>query len=101
MKPFEVTVDEELFRISERRQPSGALSYDFSWVNGPADGTYGFTVNRFVAGSAETSTSASSMRRDELVEEVKIFVRAFYEPGGIGEEFPDHVPASSRRRKAH
>ncbi len=99
MEPFDVIVDDELFRISERYQPSGALSYDFSWLNGPADGTYGFTASRLVASSAgETLTSTPSMTRDELVDEVRSFVKGFYEPGGIGEDFPDHVSASVRRR---
>ena len=102
MEPFEVSVDDELFRISERRQPSGALSYDFSWLNGPADGTYGFNASRFVADSAsEPSRSVSPMTRDEFVAEVRGFVQEFYEPGGIGEDFPDHVAASSRRRNAY
>lgn len=101
MEPFEVIVDEELFRINERRQPSGSLSYDFSWLNGPAEGTYGFNVSRLVASSAEeTVTPMPSMTRDELVEEVRGFVKGFYEPGGISEDFPDYVSASSRRRNA-
>lgn len=101
MKPFEVIVDDELFCISERLQPSGALSYDFSWLNGPADGTYGFSASPFIARSAyEPLTSVPSMTREELVEEVRGFMKGFYEPGGNGEDFPDHVSASSRRRNA-
>lgn len=98
MEPFNVNVDDELFRISERNQPSGALSYDFTWLNGPADGTYGFTVSRLVADSAAgTSNSTPSATRDDLVKEVRQFVKGFYEPGGIAEDFPDHVPARMRR----
>lgn len=41
------------------------------------------------------------MTRDELVAEVRGFVKGFYEPDGIGEDFPDQVSASSRRRNAH
>jgi hypothetical protein len=101
MEPFEVIVDDELFRISERRRPGGALSYDFSWLNGPADGTYGFNASRFIASSAdEPLTFVPSMTRDELVAEVRGFVKSFHEPGGVGEDFPEHVPASSRRRNA-
>lgn len=48
MEPFEVSVDDELFRISEEVQPGGVRSYDFSWLNGPVGGTYGFTVGQFV-----------------------------------------------------
>lgn len=101
MEPFEVIVDGELFRISERRQPSGELSYDFSWLNGPGVGTYGFNANQFIASSAdELLTCVPSMRRDKLVAEVRGFVNGFYEPGGVGEDFPDHVPASSRGQDA-
>ena len=46
MDAFEVFVQGELFRISERTQPDGATSYDFAWLNGPAEGGYGFTVGR-------------------------------------------------------
>ncbi|MDQ0734782.1 hypothetical protein [Arthrobacter agilis] len=101
MEPFEVIVDDELFRVSERRQPSGALSYDFSWLNGPAEGTYGFNASRHVASSAEgTVACMPSITRDDLVEEVRSLVKGFYEPGGMGEDFPDHLSASSRRRNA-
>ncbi len=95
MKPFEVTIDDELFRISERRQPDGGLSYDFAWLNGPAGGTYGFTVGKFAAGSAgHTPDDTARMTEDELLDEVRGFVESFYEPGGIGEEdFPEHIPA--------
>jgi hypothetical protein len=68
MEPFEVIVDDELFRISERCQSGGALSYDFAWLNGPADGTYGFNASRAIASSAdEPLTSVPFMTRDELV----------------------------------
>ena len=46
MDAFEVFVQGVLFRISERTQPDGATSYDFAWLNGPAEGGYGFTVGR-------------------------------------------------------
>ncbi len=95
---FEVTVDHELFRISERRQPGGALSYDFAWLNGPADGTDGFTVRRVALGTGGmTSDDAAQLTRDDLVAEVRGFVEDVYEPGGIGETWPDHVPARVRQ----
>jgi hypothetical protein len=98
MQPFEVTVDEELFRISERNQPSGALSYDFTWLNGPVDGNYGFTVGRVVAASGDgASETEARITRDDLVNEAREFAKAFQEPEGIGEDFPDHVPARTRR----
>lgn len=97
MNPFDVTVDHEVFRISERRQPSGALSYDFLWINGPADGTYGFTVGWSRLGTGQIiSDDAANMTREELVAEVKGFVEHVYEPGGIGETWPEHVPARDR-----
>jgi hypothetical protein len=101
MEPFEVIVDDELFRISGRYQSGGALSYHFSWLNGPADGTHGFNASRVIASSAdEPLNSVPFMTRDELVAEVRGFVKGFYESGGICEDFPEHVPASSRQRNA-
>lgn len=88
MEPFEVVVHGELFRINERTQPSGATSYDFSWLNGPAGGTYGFTV-----GSSSGRTGP-----EELVARARGFVEAFYGPDGIGEtDFPNHTPAEADR----
>ncbi|MDN6201262.1 MAG: hypothetical protein L0I99_03550, partial [Micrococcaceae bacterium] len=85
MDNFEVAIDHELFRISERYQPSGSLSYDFAWLNGPAEGTYGFTVG--ITGT--DSNDVSRMSSEELVEEARLFVEAFYGAGGIGaEDFP-------------
>ncbi|MDN5742355.1 MAG: hypothetical protein L0J68_02670 [Micrococcaceae bacterium] len=96
MDNFEVAIDHELFRISERYQPSGSLSYDFAWLNGPAEGTYGFTVG--ITGT--DSNDVSRMSSEELVEEARLFVEAFYGAGGIGaEDFPDHVPAKNRGGK--
>ena len=86
MDPFEIVVQGELFRVSERTQPDGGMSYDFAWRNGPAEGTYGFTMG----GSAATA--------EELVAAARGFVEAFYGPGGTGEtDFPDHTPADALR----
>ena len=64
------------------------MSYDFAWLNGPAEGTYGFTVGRSSGRSAAT----------ELVAQARQFVEAFYGPGGLGEtDFPDHTPADTER----
>ena len=85
MDPFDVTVEHEVFRVSERRQPGGALSYDFLWINGPVDGTYGFSVRRVTSGTGGiTPDDAARMTREELVAEVRGFVEHVYEPGGIG-----------------
>lgn len=97
MDDFEVSIDHELFRISERYQPSGSLSYDFAWLNGPAEGTYGFTV----AKTGDPSNERSRMSAEEIIEEARLFVEAFYGAGGIGaEDFPDHVPANNRGGKS-
>jgi hypothetical protein len=89
MDHFDVVVQGELFRISERTQPGGAMSYDFAWLNGPAEGTYGFTVGL---------TSTGRIAENELVAEARRFVAAFYGPGGIGEtDFPNHTPADAKR----
>lgn len=95
MDDFEISVDHVLFRISERYQPDGWLSYDFSWLNGPADGSYGFTIGRSGGEAAPNDPdSASRMSREALVEQARAFLDSFYAAGGIGEEdFPDHIPA--------
>lgn len=98
MDPFDVTAEHEVFRVSERRQPGGALSYDLLWVNGPASGTYGFTVGRSTLGTGEiTPDDAARMTREELVAEIRGFVEHVYESGGIGETWPDHVPPRDRQ----
>lgn len=101
MDPFDVSIDGGVFRISERRQPGGALSYDVAWIDGPADGTYGFTVGRFVGRSAPASVTGAAaspheptleMTREELLTEVRAFVRHVDEPEGIGEDVSDRTP---------
>lgn len=79
--------------MSERTQPDGALNYDLSWLNGPASGTYGFTIGRSAIASDEGSSNvATGMTREELTNAVRGFVESFYEPGGIGSgDFPDHI----------
>jgi hypothetical protein len=86
MGDLELSIDGELFVVTKRRQPGGALSYDFAWRNGPADGSYGFTASF----GAEVSS-------ERLVEEARLFLTAFYSAGGIGgEDFPDHLAARDR-----
>ncbi|THJ65785.1 hypothetical protein E8P82_10875 [Arthrobacter echini] len=97
MDPFDVAIDHELFRISERRQPGGALSCDFTWLNGPMEGTYGFTVGRSAVGTGGiTPDSVGRMTRDELIAEVRGFVAGIYEPDGSSDDWPDHVAARVR-----
>jgi len=64
-------------------------SYDFAWLNGPAEATYGVTVGL---------ASAGRIAENELVAKARRFVDAFYGPGGIGEtDFPNHTPADAER----
>ncbi len=98
MESFDVTIDGEAFRISERMQPTGEPSYDFTWLNGPLDGTYGFTVSRAGSGNGGNAIEpATPMTREELVQEAQSFVAQFSEPGGMGKDFPGYVPARLRR----
>lgn len=101
MEPFEVTVDHELFRISERLLPGGSFSYDFAWLNGPAEGTYGFTIGRSAVGAGgHGPETIARMTEDELIDEVRGFVESAYEAGGIVDgDFPDHTPARVRRQR--
>lgn len=101
MEPFEVVVEGELFRVSERMQPDGALSYDFAWLNGPGEGTYGFTLGRSFGWTFEEMPDAEAhpaerSTPDELIAAARGFVESFYERGGIGQtDFPDHAPANA------
>lgn len=99
MRSVEFSVDGERFRVSERRGPRGSLSYDFAWINGPAQGGYGFTVGRSVADEASAAVvSSARMTEEQLVGEARMFVAAFYADGGIGPaDFPDHARADGTR----
>lgn len=98
MDSFEVSVDGELFRISERRESSTAITYEFTWLNGPANGTYGFAIGAVAVHSEEPEPCrASELSREHLIAQVQGFVDSFYDDGGIGQQdFPDHVPARRR-----
>lgn len=99
MDAFEAVVDGELFRISARREPEeSSISYDFDWLNGPANGTYGFSLGMSVNHSPATDIrDASELSRAQLIAQVQGFLDSFYDDGGIGQEdFPDHVPARRR-----
>ncbi|MFT2707186.1 hypothetical protein [Clavibacter zhangzhiyongii] len=84
MGAFEVTVLGERWRIAEREPRSATPTYDLAWLSGPADGTYGFTLG----GTPRTP--------EHLSAEATAFVRAFSEPGGIGEDFAGFVPTRFR-----
>ncbi len=81
-----------------RGTTSTTITYDFTWLNGPANGTYGFSLGAIAIHSEETeSYKASKLSREQLIAQVHGFVDSFYEDGGIGQEdFPDHVPARRR-----
>ncbi|MDN3482867.1 hypothetical protein QMA10_13140 [Arthrobacter sp. APC 3897] len=98
MDEIELAIKGEIFRISEQTGPDGQTSYHFSWLNGPADGSYGFTVGRVGVGSDSTSAERMpQMTHEQLITEVQGFITAFYEAGGVGEQdFPDHTPAQHR-----
>ena len=84
MHELKVSVGAEVFLVRIRLQPDATVSYDFTWLNGPADGTYGFTMGR-----------GTTVSRDDLAAEARLFVDAFYAPGGIGEtDFPGHARAA-------
>ena len=103
METFEISINGELFRVSERIQSSGRPAYDFAWLNGPVDGTYGFTTwfHFAMRGQDATYTAAEPPSlsdadlRTRLNNSVREFVEDFYAPGDIGEaDFPEHRPAS-------
>ncbi len=94
MDDLKFSIDDELFRVSQRRQPTGMMSYDFEWLNGPDNGNYGFTVGL----SVDWSDPRAQRTPEQLMDEARGFIEGFYEPGGIGEaDFPEHIPARTRR----
>ena len=91
MGSFEFNVGYERFQVSDRRGHGGRISYDFSWLNGPAEGTYGFIVGM---SAAPRLIDTAHMSEQRLVEVARNFIETFYGVGGIGEEdFPDHTRA--------
>jgi hypothetical protein len=84
MDDIEISIDCELFCISERRDPDGLTSYDFTWLNGPNNGTYGFTIGLSGIGRDFTSSHVGSQMAPELLEnEARRFLQRFYEANGI------------------
>jgi len=65
MDDFEIRVDNELFRVSERRQPGGALSCDVTWLTAAVAGLRGFTL------------SAVPSSREQLEREIRGFLEGF------------------------
>lgn len=95
MDDFEFSVYGEHFCVRDGARLQGTGSYNFAWLNGPADGTYGFTVGVTAAGAISPSDDTQPrMSHDQLIAEARNFIEGFYAPSGIGEEdFPEHVAA--------
>lgn len=88
-----IEVREERFHVDARVQPDGRRSYDFTWLNGPGDPPYGFTVGS----TARHSDSRSGMTRLELEQVAEQFIRSFFSEDGIG---PSDFPAFVAERRA-
>ncbi len=66
-------------------------TYESAWINGPADGTYGFV---------EGTNTPGGRSLTDLTEAVKAFIEGFYESGGNRDvDFPDDVAVSRRTRR--
>ncbi|WP_147441023.1 hypothetical protein [Mycetocola zhadangensis] len=85
-----IEVRGERFRVDTRTDPFGRQAVDFTWLNGPEDGTYGFTV---APGGGEHGPGAEgSLTRTQIEQEATNFVLAFFSEGGIGpSDFPDFL----------
>lgn len=103
MEDFEVSVESERFKVSERLSDGEIPSYDFDWLNGPGEGAYGFTVG--LAPVDRNVTNGNLIHRlssEALREEALHFVEGFYELGGVrDEDFPDHVAARVWEENSH
>lgn len=83
-----IEVEGERFSITTRVQHDGQRAYDFSWLNGPCEASYGFTIGKM----SRPQGIPGELSRSELEEEARLFVRAFFAPDGIGpSDFPDFV----------
>ncbi|WP_206494875.1 hypothetical protein [Microbacterium sp. KRD174] len=77
-----IEVDQERFDVREEVQPDGTYRYQFAWMNGPANGGYGFAVG------------GGKLTWEALERAAQGFVRSFFEPDGIGaSDFPSFVEA--------
>lgn len=83
---MELSIKGEIFHISEQLGPAGQTEYHFDWLNGPAEGSFGFSVSRFAAGSESASAQAMPpMTHQQLIAEAEGFIAAFYASGGIAD----------------
>ncbi|HXH34171.1 MAG TPA: hypothetical protein VNJ54_07130 [Plantibacter sp.] len=84
-----IEVDGEQFRVETRTDSDRRLSIDFTWLNGPAGGTYGFTV---ASGTREAAGTEETLTRAQIEHTAAGFVLAFFADGGIGaSDFPEFV----------
>ncbi|GAA4784454.1 hypothetical protein [Microbacterium gilvum] len=67
-----IRVGTELFRVDSRAAAHGRQTIDLTWLSGPAEGTYGFTV------------SGPPMTPEKVRTEAADFVAAFFADDGIG-----------------
>jgi hypothetical protein len=89
-----IDVEGERFAVGTRVGQNGQHVYDFTWINGPAESTYGFTFG-------PTSPLQRDISVAELEEEARLFVRSFFSPDGIGpSDFPDFVAARRKDQRS-
>lgn len=102
MEDFELLVEGERFRVSERLSDDGAPGYDFIWLNGPGEGSYGFSLGLARLGvNAVDGAVSNGLSPAQLREQARDFVESFYQPGGIrDEDFHDHIAARIRQKGA-
>ena len=85
-----IDIEGDRFSVEVRLRPDGRRVYDFSWVNGPSEPSYGFTIG--------STSSSSEFSTEELEATVAAFVHNFYAPGGIGSvDFPEFMASRSRQ----
>lgn len=85
-----IDVEGDRFSVEVRLGPDGHRVYDFSWINGPREPSYGFTIG--------STSSFSEFSSEELEAKVAAFVGNFYAPGGIGSiDFPEFVASRNRQ----
>lgn len=83
-------IEGERFTVSSRLGPDECWSYDFTWLSGPGESTYGFTIGSTSPGSEATRTA--------LEEHARTFLESFFAPDGIGPcDFPEFVAARGER----
>lgn len=85
-----IDVEGHHFSVEVRLGPDERRVYDFSWINGPSEPPYGFSIG--------PTSSFSEFSTEELEAKVTAFVHQFYAPGGIGPvDFPEFVASRNRQ----